>query len=179
MNFYDTAQSIKLSAAEKETIKNAQAKIKAAEAHAKPYGGNGPDGEPSAPQAKITELAATFKAAPTAELAAEIAKHALYHENARAISGHLGGIVSALREEISKEMLPLAEALTGRVIAELDKQLQTAVVGLEKIGGLEDSITDIQARHRRQVEIGRYDCGELAESHRDALQWLVGTFALA
>jgi hypothetical protein len=176
MDFYDTAQSIKLSAAEKETIKSAQAKIKSAEACCCCYGTSGLDGEPSPSQLKIAELATTFKAAPSAELAAEIARHALIHENSKAISGHLGGIVSALREECSKALQPLAETLTGRTIKALDDQLAAAVAGLEKIDGMQDAITDIQARHRRQVEIGRYDVAELAESHRDALGWLVGTF---
>jgi hypothetical protein len=179
MDFYTTAESIKLTTAEKETIKSAQAKIKAAEACCCCYGTSGLDGEPSPSQLKIAELAATFKAAPTAELASEIAKHAMLHENSKAISGHLGGIVTALREEISKEMLPLAEALTGRVIAELDRQLAAAEAGLAKINGMAAAIADIRARHRRQVEIGNHDCAELAESHRDALGWLVGTFALA
>jgi len=179
MNFYDTAQSIKLTTAEKETIKSAQAKIKSAEACCCCYGTSGLDGEPSPSQLKIAELAATFKAAPTAELAAEIAKHALYHENAKAISGHLAGIVYALREATSTELLPLAQELTKRTIGELDRQLAAAEAGLEKISGMADAAADIRARHARQVQIGNYDCAELAESHRDALGWLVGTFALA
>jgi hypothetical protein len=113
------------------------------------------------------------------ELAAEIAKHALLHEASKAVSGHFGGICAALREEISKEMLPLADSLTGRVIAELDKQLAAAVAGLEKVGGLEDSIADIRARHRRQVEIGNYDCAELADRPGCALPWIVGNFEAA
>jgi hypothetical protein len=176
MDFYTTSESIKLSAAEKETIKSAQAKIKSAEACCCCYGTSGLDGEPSPSQLKIAELAATFKAAPTAELASEIARHALIHENSKAISGHLGGIVAALREEVSKELLPLAQELTARVIAELDKQLAAAVASLAKINGMEETAADIQARHRRQVEIGNHDCGELAESHRDALRWIVGSF---
>jgi hypothetical protein len=179
MNFYDTAQSIKLTTAEKETIKSAQAKIKSAEACCCCYGTSGLDGEPSPSQLKIAELATTFKAAPSAELAAEIARHALIHENSKAISGHLGGICQALREATSKELLPLAQELTARVIAELDRQLAAAVASLAKINGMADAAADIQARHRRQVEIGNHDCAELAESHRDALGWLVGTFALA
>jgi hypothetical protein len=176
MDFYTTAESIKLSAAERETIKNAQARIKAAETCCCCYGTSGLDGEPSPSQLKIAELAATFKAAPTAELAAEIARHALIHENSKAISGHLAGIVSALREETSKALLPLAQELTKRTIVELDKQLAAAVAGLEKIDGMEDAIADIRARHARQVQVGNYDCGELAESHRDTLRWLVGSF---
>jgi hypothetical protein len=179
MDFYTTAESIKLTPAEKETIKNAQAKIKAAEACCCCYGGPGLDGEPSPSQLRINELGATFKAAPTAELAAEIARHALIHENSKAISGHLGGICQALREECSKALQPLAETLTGRTIKALDDQLAAAVAGLEKVGGLEDSIAELRARHARQVQIGNYDCAELAESHRDTLQWLFGSFDIA
>jgi hypothetical protein len=176
MNFYDTAQSIKLTAAERETVKSAQARIKAAETCCCCYGTSGLDGEPSPSQLKIAELAATFKAAPTAELAAEIAKHALYHENAKAISGHLAGICEALRIETSTALLPLAQELTKRTIAELDKQLAAAEASLAKINGMEEAAADIQARHRRQVEIGTFDVAELAETHRDTLRWIVGSF---
>jgi hypothetical protein len=176
MDFYTTAESIKLTAAEKAQVKAAQVRIKTAESFSVCYGDEGSYGERSVNQLKIAELAATFKAAPTAELAAEIAKHALYHENAKVISGHLAGIVSALREETSRELLPLAQELTARVIAELDKQLAAAVASLAKINGMDDAITDIRARHARQVQIGRFDVAELAETHRDALRWILGSF---
>ena len=179
MDFYTTAESIKLTAAEKENIKSAQAKIKSAETCCCCYGTSGLDGEPSPAQLKITELATTFKAAPSAELASEIARHALIHENSKAISGHLAGIVSALREETSKELLPLAQELTKRTIAELDKQLKAAITALEKVDGMDDAIADIRTRHARQCEIGRFDVAELAESHRDTLRWLVGSFDIA
>ena len=176
MDFYSTAESIKLTAAERETIKSAQARIKSAEAHAAPFCGNGPNGEPSAPQLKIAELAENYKEKPSAEIAKAIAEQALIHEAARGISAHLGGICQALREECSKALQPLAETLTGRTIKALDDQLAAAVAGLEKIDGMEDAIADIRARHARQVQVGNYDCGELAESHRDTLRWLVGSF---
>jgi hypothetical protein len=179
MDFYSTAESIKLTPAERETIKSAQARIKAAEAHAAPFCGNGPNGEPSAPQLKIYELAENYKEKPSAEIAKAIAEQALLHEAAKGISAHLGGICQALREECSKALQPLAETLTGRTIKALDDQLAAAVAGLEKVGGLEDSIAELRARHARQVQIGNYDCAELAESHRDTLQWLAGTFEIA
>ncbi len=179
MDFYTTAQSIKLTAAERETIKAATARIKAAEAHAAPFCGSGPNGEPSAPQLKIYELAEKYKAEPTAEIAKAIAEQALLHEAAKGISAHLGGICEALREETSTALLPLAQELTKRTIGELDRQLAAAVAGLEKVGGLDDSIVELRARHARQVQIGNYDCGELAESHRDALRWIASTFEVA
>lgn len=179
MDFYTTAESIKITPAERETIKSAQAKIKSAEAACCYYGTSGLDGEPSPAQLKINELATTFKAAPSAELAAEIARHALIHENSKAISGHLAGIVSALREETSKELLPMAQELTARTIGELDKQLAAAVAGLERIDGMQDAIADIRTRHARQCEIGRYDCTELAGRPGTALPWIASTFGAA
>jgi hypothetical protein len=179
MDFYTTAESIKLTPAEKETIKSAQARIKAAEAHAKPFCGNGPDGEPSAPQLKINELAEKYKEEPSAEIAKAIAEQALLHEAAKGISAHLSGICQALREECSKALQPLAETLTGRTIKALDDQLAAAVAGLEKIDGMQDAIADIRARHARQCEIGRYDCTELAGRPGTALPWIANTFGAA
>ena len=179
MDFYTTAESIKLTAAERETIKSATARIKSAEAHAAPFCGNGPDGEPSAPQLKIYELAEKYKEKPSAEIAKAIAEQALLHEAAKGISAHLGGICEALREECSKALQPLAETLTGRTIKALDDQLAAAVAGLEKVGGLEDSIVELRARHARQCEIGRHQLIELADRPGTTLPWIVGNFEVS
>jgi hypothetical protein len=179
MDFYTTAQSISLAPAEKAQVKAAQSRIKAAEAHAAPFCGCGPNGEPSAPQLKINELAEKYKVEPSAAIAKEIAEQALLHEAAKGISGHLGGICEALRVETSKALFPLAQELTARTIAELDRQLKAAITGLEKIDGMNDAIADIVARHRRQVEIGNYDVAELADRPGCALPWIVGNFEAA
>ena len=178
MEFYTSACALKLTAAERETIKAAQAKIKAVESFGAPYGAPGIDGELSPTQTKIIEAGGRFTAKPTAALAAEIASLVLLHENAKAVAGHFAGIGTAVRAECAKSLLPLAQALTARVIIELDKQLHTAITGLEKIDGMAEAIADIRRRHARQVEIGNFDCAELSESHRDALGWLVSTFAV-
>ena len=178
MEFYTSASALKLTAAERETIKAAQAKIKAVESFGAQYGAPGIDGELSPTQTKIIEAGARYTAKPTAALAAEIAGLVLLHQNAKGIAAHFQGIGTNLRTEISRGLLPLAQTLTARVIVELDKQLHAAVASLEKIHGMTEAIADIRARHARQVEIGSFDCAELAESHRDALGWLVSTFAI-
>jgi hypothetical protein len=179
MNFYSTAESISLAPAEKAQVKAATARIKAAESFSVAYGDEGSNGERSVNQLKIAELAEKFKAKPSAEIAAEIAKHALLHEASKAVSGHFGGICAALRDECSKALFPLAQELTARTIAELDKQLAAAVDGLAKIDGMEDAIADIRARHRRQVEIGNFDVAELADRPGCALPWIANNFEAA
>ena len=178
MEFYTSASALKLTAAERETIKAAQAKIKAVESFGAPYGAPGLSGEPSPTQLKMHELAGKYTAAPSAKLAAEIAQLVLLDQSAKAVAGHFAGIGTAVRAECAKSLLPLAQALTARVIIELDKQLHAAVASLERIHGMAEAIADIRARHARQVEIGNYDVAELRESHRDALGWLVSTFAV-
>jgi hypothetical protein len=179
MDFYTTAESISLAPAEKAQVKAAQARIKAAEAFSVAYGEEGSYGERSVNQLKIAALAEDFKAAPSAKTAAEIAQHAVLHELAKAVSGHFGGIVAALRKEVSTEMLPLAEALTARVIKALDEQLAAAVDGLGKIDGMQDAIADIRARHARQVQIGTHQLAELADRDGTALPWIANTFGAA
>jgi len=179
MDFFSTAQSISLAPAEKAQVKAAQARIKTAESFSVAYGDEGSYGERSVNQLKIAELAEKFKAKPSAEIAAEIAQHAVLHELAKAISGHLGGIVAALRKEVSTEMLPLAEALTASVIKALDEQLAAAVDGLGKIDGMQDAIADIRARHARQVQIGTHELAELADRDGTALPWIANTFGAA
>ena len=178
MEFYTSASALKLTAAERETIKAAQAKIKAVESFGAPYGAPGLSGEPSPTQLKMHELAGKYTAAPSAKLAAEIAQLVLLDQSAKAVAGHFAGIGTAVRAECAKSLLPLAQALTARVTAELDKRLHAAVASLEAIHGMNEAIADIRARHARQVEIGNYDVAELAESHRDSLGWLVSTFTI-
>ena len=178
MLFYTTAAALKLTTTERETINAAQAKIKAVESFGAPYGAPGSGGEPSPTQLKMHELAGKYTAAPSAKLAAEIAQLVLLDQSAKAVAGHFAGIGTAVRAECAKSLLPLAQALTARVIAELDRQLHTAVASLERIDGMTEAIADIRARHARQVEIGGFDCAELAASHRDALGWLVSAFTV-
>ncbi len=179
MDFYQSAAAIKLTPAERETVKSAQARIKSAESFSVCYGDEGSYGERSVNQLKIAELAEKFKAKPSAELAAEIAQHAVLHELAKAVSGHFGGIVADLRKKASKDLLPLAEVLTARVIAELDKQLDLAVTSLQKVGGLDDSIVELRARHARQVQIGTHELAELTDRDGTALLWIVNNFEAA
>lgn len=178
MDFYTTAQSIKLTPAERETVKSAQAKIAAAGTFASPFNATGLDGEPSQSQLKMRELTRQFMSAPSAKLADELAQLALFHENSKAISGHFEGIVSAVREETSRALLPLAQSLTARAIAALDQQLDLAVTSLQKVGGLQDSIAELRARHARQVQIGNYDCAETVARH-EVLPWISNNFGVA
>jgi hypothetical protein len=178
MDFYKTASTIKLTAAEKQQVKAAQDRLAKAHTIIAAYGTEGLQGEPSPAQNRIAELGEKFKAEPTPELAAEIAQQVILHANANAISLHLGGHTENLRTAISKELEPLARELTKRTIAALDEQLATAITGLEKIGGLEDSIAELRTRHARQCEIGNHDCGELCEAWRDSRMFILHTFTL-
>jgi hypothetical protein len=179
MDFYQSASTISLAPAEKAQVKAAQARIKSAESFSVAYGGEGSCGERCFNQLAIAELAEKFKAKPSAELATEIAQHAVLHENAKAVSGHFGGIVADLRKETSTALLPLAQELTKRTVAELDRQLDLAVTSLQKVGGLEDSIAELRTRHRRQCEIGRFDVAELADRPGCALPWIANNFEVA
>jgi len=180
MNFFESAKNLSLPAAEKSAVKNATDRIAKAQALSNPFAGESQLHQTASPTAnKIAELAEKFKASPSAELAAEIAEQTILLANLQAVANQFGGINTQLRHEVSRSLEPLAKELTARTIAELDSQLKSAVDGLEKIGGLPDTITELRAKHQRQVEIGNYDCGELAESHRDCLQWLTSAFSFA
>jgi len=179
MDFYQTASQLQLTAAEKSAIKSATDRISKAQEHAAKYGGASQLHQTASPtQIEINELSEKFKAAPTPELAAEIASKTVLQSNLAAVANQFDGINTQLRDGISRSLETLAQKLTARTIEALDQQLRTAEDGLAKIGGLESTTADLRAKHARQVEIGNYDCGELREGHRDCLGWIMSTFVV-
>jgi hypothetical protein len=178
MDFYQTAAALKLTPAEKKELTSARDRINRACELTHAFAAPGASGERSPIQIKIGEVAEKWKAEPTPELAEELAQLFLLHENSRSISAGFGGLTTTLREQLSAEVLPLAKQLTARTIAELDSQLAAIVAGLEKLPDMGEVIADSRAKRARQVEIGNYDFTELAQGHRDALAWTLGTFTI-
>ena len=153
-------------------------RIKAAEFFSVAYGEEGSYGERSVNQMKIAALAEDFKAAPSAKTAAEIAQHAVLHELAKVISGHFAGIAADLRREVSTELEPVAKALTDRVVAELDRQLEAGIGALEKVDGMTDAISGLRTKHARALEVARHDCAETVARH-EVLPWVANNFGSA